>query len=39
MQTTLNMCETGYSNLTLTTVEQKIALEYLKAYLRHSKFA
>ena len=26
------MCETGHSNLTLTTVEQKIAWEYLEAY-------
>ena len=33
------MCETGYSNLTFTTVEQKIALEYLEAYLRYSNFA
>ena len=24
------MCETGHSNLTITTVEQKIAWEYLK---------
>ena len=30
------MCETGHSNLTFTTVEQKIALEYLEAYLRYS---
>ena len=27
------MCETGHSNLTFTTVEQKIAWEYLEAYL------
>ena len=33
------MCETGHSNLTFTTVEQKIALEYLEAYLRYSNFA
>ena len=33
------MFETVYSNLTFTTVEQKIALEYLKAYLRYSNFA
>ena len=29
------MCETGHSNLTFTTVEQKIAWEYLEAYLRY----
>ena len=33
------MCETGDSNLTFTTVEQKIAEEYLEAYLRYSNFA
>ena len=33
------MCETGLSNLTFTTVEQKIALEYIEAYLRYSNFA
>ena len=33
------MFETGYSNLTFTTVEQKIELEYLEAYLRYSNFA
>ena len=26
------MCETGHSNLTFTTFEEKIALEYLEAY-------
>ena len=26
----MNMCETGHSNLTFTTVEQKIAWEYLE---------
>ena len=35
----MNMCETGYSNQTFTTVEQKIAWEYLEAYLRYSNFA
>ena len=35
----MNMCETGHSNLTFTTVEQKIAWEYLRAYLRYSNFA
>ena len=29
MQTTVNMCETSRNNLTFTTVEQKIAWEYL----------
>ena len=38
-KTTVNMCETGHSNLTFTTVEQKIAWEYLEAYLRYSNFA
>ena len=33
------MCETGHNNLTFTTVEQKIAWEYLEAYLRYSDFA
>ena len=33
------MCETGHNNLTFTTVEHKIAWEYLKAYLRYSDFA
>ena len=32
------MCETGHSNLTFTTVEQNIVLEYLEAYLRYSNF-
>ena len=39
MQTTVNMCETGHSNLTFTTGEQKIAWVYLWAYLRYSNFA
>ena len=29
------MYGTGHSNMTLTTVEQKIAWEYLEAYLRY----
>ena len=33
------MCETGHNNLTFTTVEQKIAWEYLEAYLINSNFA
>ena len=33
------MCETGYNNMTFTTVEQKIAREYLDAYLRYTDFA
>ena len=32
------MCETGHNNMTFTTVEQKIALEYLEAYLRYTDF-
>ena len=39
MQTTANMCKTGYNNLTFTTVEQKIPWEYLEACLRYSDFA
>ena len=38
-QTTVNMCKTGHNNMTFTAVEQKIALEYLEAYLRYSNFA
>ena len=33
------MCETGRNNMTFTTVEQKIACEYIEAYLRYSNFA
>ena len=33
------MCETGHNNMTFTTAEQKIALEYLEAYLRYTDFA
>ena len=33
------MCKTGHNNMTFTTVEQKLAEEYLEAYLRHSNFA
>ena len=33
------MFETVYSNLTFNIVEQKIALEYLEAYLRYSNYA
>ena len=33
------MCETGDNNMTLTTVEQKIACEYIEAYLRYSNSA
>ena len=32
------MCETGQNNMTFTTVEQKIELEYLEAYLRYTDF-
>ena len=38
-QTTMNMCETGHNNMTFTNVEQKIACEYIEAYLRYSNFA
>ena len=34
MQTTEKMCETGHNNMTFTTVEQKIAWDYIEAYLR-----
>ena len=33
------MSETGHNNMTFTTVEQKIAWEYLEAYLRNIYFA
>ena len=33
------MCETGHNIMTFITVEQKIAREYLKAYLRYTDFA
>ena len=33
------MCETGHNNLTFANVEQKIAWEYLEAYLRYNDFA
>ena len=33
------MCETGHSNMTFTTVEQKIACEYIEAQRRNSNFA
>ena len=39
LQTTVNICETGHNNLTFTTVEQKIAWEYLKEYLRYRDLA
>ena len=32
------MCETGHNIMAFTTVEQKIALEYLQAYLRYTDF-
>ena len=38
-QTTVNMCVTDHNKLTFTTVEQKIAWEYLEAYLRYTDFA
>ena len=33
------MCDTGYSNQTFTTVEQKIEWEYLEAYPSYSNSA
>ena len=33
------MYETGHHNMTFTSVEQKIAWEYLEAYLRYNEFA
>ena len=33
------MYETGHNNMTFTSVEQKIAWEYLEAYLRYNEFA
>ena len=33
------MSEIGHNNMTLTTVEQETAWEYLEAYLRYSNFA
>ena len=33
------MFETGHNNVTSTTVEQKIVLEYLETYLRYTDFA
>ena len=38
LQITVNMCETGHNNMTFTTVEQKIAWEYLEANLRYTDF-
>ena len=35
----MTMSETGHSKLAFTTVVQKIAWEYLEAYLRYSNFA
>ena len=33
------MCETGHNNMTFTTVEPKIAWEYLEDNLRYTDFA
>ena len=33
------MCENDHNNMTFTTVKQKIACEYIVAYLRYSNFA
>ena len=32
------MSETGHNNMTFTTVNQKIACEYIEAYLRYTDF-
>ena len=32
------MCETGHNDMTFTSVEQKIALEYLEVYLKYTDF-
>ena len=39
LQTTVNMCETGHNNMTFTSVEKKIAIEFIEARLRYSIFA
>ena len=39
LQNTVNMSETADKNMTFTTVEQKIACEYIEAYLKYSNFA
>ena len=39
MQATVSMFKTGDNNMTFTTVEQKIACEYIEACLRYSNFA
>ena len=39
MQTIMSLCETGHNNMTFTTVDPKIACEYIEAYLRYSNFA
>ena len=33
------MCETGHSNMTFTTVEQKIPWKYLESFLKYTDFA
>ena len=33
------MCETGHKNMIFTTVEQKIAWEYIEAHLIYINFA
>ena len=39
LQTTVNMCETANNNMTFTSVEQKVAWDYLESYLRYTDFA
>ena len=39
LQTTVNMCVTGHNYMTFTTIEKKIAWEYLEVHQRYSDFA
>ena len=39
LQNIVNMWETGHNNMTFTNVEQKIACEYIEAYMRYSNLA
>ena len=34
----MNMCETGLNNMTFTSVEQKIAWDYIESYLWYTDF-
>ena len=35
----MNMCETVLNNMTFTSVEQKIAWDYIESYLWYTDFA